>query len=151
MSLNFQIWQGNLYFLLFPFSSFTLLQPHWPPPCCSSNVAGILLPQDLYSVCFLSKIPIWFTHLLCFHKDLPYTKEENKKIKSERSDSISNPSHFQDKNNPHTEFNLKNLVLTTLNLFFAGTETVSSTLRYGLLLLMKYPEVEGECSPQLLT
>lgn len=64
---------------------------------------------------------------------------------------MSYPSHFQDTNNPHTEFNLKNLVLTTLNLFFAGTETVSSTLRYGLLLMMKYPEVEGECSPELLT
>uniref|UniRef100_A0A670ZKL7 Cytochrome P450 2G1-like n=1 Tax=Pseudonaja textilis TaxID=8673 RepID=A0A670ZKL7_PSETE len=49
----------------------------------------------------------------------------------------------QFRGNPSTEFNLKNLVLTTLNLFFAGTETVSSTLRYGLLFLMKYPEVEG--------
>ena len=58
---------------------------------------------------------------------------------------------MQDKDNPHTEFNLKNLVLTTLNLFFAGTETVSSTLRYGLLLMMKHPEVEGECPPGLLT
>ncbi|XP_008831596.1 cytochrome P450 2G1 [Nannospalax galili] len=50
----------------------------------------------------------------------------------------------QDKSDPHSEFNLKNLVLTTLNLFFAGTETVSSTLRYGFLLLMKYPEVEAK-------
>lgn len=39
---------------------------------------------------------------------------------------------------------MKNLVMTSLSLFIAGSETVSSTLRYGFLLLMKHPDVEGE-------
>ncbi|KAL8220003.1 UNVERIFIED_CONTAM: hypothetical protein K2H54_037615, partial [Gekko kuhli] len=49
----------------------------------------------------------------------------------------------QEKNNPKTYFNEDTMSKTTVNLFFAGTETVSSTLKYGLRILLRHPEVEG--------
>ncbi|EGW06424.1 Cytochrome P450 2A6 [Cricetulus griseus] len=77
-----------------------------------------------------------------------------RKVKQNQSTlDLNSPRNFidsflihmqEEKKNPDSEFNIQNLVMTSLNLFFAGSETVSSTMRYGFLLLMKYPEVEGE-------
>ncbi|XP_033014430.1 cytochrome P450 2G1-like [Lacerta agilis] len=98
------------------------------------------------------------------HNRIYYLIEELKDFIAERIKTNqatldpNNPRDFIDcfliqmekeKGNPSSEFNLKNLVLTTLNLFFAGTETVSSTLRYGFLFLMKHPEVEEKVHQEI--
>ncbi|KAH0512972.1 Cytochrome P450 2S1 [Microtus ochrogaster] len=46
----------------------------------------------------------------------------------------------QEKQEPGTEFTEKNLLMTVTYLLFAGTMTVGATIRYALLLLMKYPQ-----------
>lgn len=44
------------------------------------------------------------------------------------------------------EFTEENLVYCTVDLFGAGTETTSNTLIWGLLFMVKYPEVQGGMS-----
>uniref|UniRef100_A0A2K6GYA4 Cytochrome P450 n=1 Tax=Propithecus coquereli TaxID=379532 RepID=A0A2K6GYA4_PROCO len=55
----------------------------------------------------------------------------------------------EEQKNPNMAFCMKNLVLTTLNLFLAGTETFSMTLRCGILLLMKHPDVEAKVHEEI--
>uniref|UniRef100_A0A8C6G7A1 Cytochrome P450, family 2, subfamily j, polypeptide 13 n=1 Tax=Mus spicilegus TaxID=10103 RepID=A0A8C6G7A1_MUSSI len=48
-----------------------------------------------------------------------------------------------------TSFNEENLICSTLDLFLAGTETTSSTLRWALLYMALYPEVQENVQAEI--
>ncbi|XP_068102883.1 cytochrome P450 2K4-like [Hyperolius riggenbachi] len=48
-------------------------------------------------------------------------------------------------------FNDGNLAMAVLDLFAAGTETSSTTLRWGILLMMKYPEIQKKVQDEIQT
>lgn len=78
----------------------------------------------------------------------PWLSAEGQQVSPQPSEDNFLPSLFlsltsQKKHSGEPGYTLENVAVTLADLFFAGTETTSTTLRYGLLILMKYPEIEG--------
>ncbi|XP_036590331.1 cytochrome P450 2C23-like [Trichosurus vulpecula] len=109
-------------------------------------------------------LPAFREYLPGTHKTISKNIEEIKHFISERvkeHQKILDPHNPQDyldcflskmqqeKDNPQSEFDLENLKMTGVDLFSAGTETTSSTLRYGLLLILKHPEVQAKIHEEI--
>ncbi|KAI4892537.1 hypothetical protein NFI96_024699 [Prochilodus magdalenae] len=48
-----------------------------------------------------------------------------------------------------SSFNMENLCFCTLDLFIAGTETTATTLSWGLLYMIKYPEIQAKVQSEI--
>uniref|UniRef100_A0A673CHM4 Cytochrome P450 2K1-like n=1 Tax=Sphaeramia orbicularis TaxID=375764 RepID=A0A673CHM4_9TELE len=57
--------------------------------------------------------------------------------------------HLQESGSTNSHFHNDNLVITVLNLFGAGTETTSTTLRWGLMLMVKYPKIQDQVQEEI--
>uniref|UniRef100_A0A8C6TBR6 Cytochrome P450 n=1 Tax=Neogobius melanostomus TaxID=47308 RepID=A0A8C6TBR6_9GOBI len=108
--------------------------------------------------------PWLLDHLPGRHHDMFAKVEEMKKFNMKKIEEhmktldSSSPRDFidcfllrmnQEKDDPNSEFHIDNLWTTVLNLFAAGTETTSSTIRFTLTVFMKYPEIQKRMQEEI--
>ncbi|KTG41404.1 hypothetical protein cypCar_00000835 [Cyprinus carpio] len=93
-------------------------------------------------------------------KDLEEAREYCKREAQARMNTLdpSCPQDFieafvlkmkEERDNPDTEYNFDNLVSVVWNMFSAGTETTSSTIRYALLLMMKHQDIQERVQQEI--
>ncbi|XP_051737047.1 cytochrome P450 2B15 [Ctenopharyngodon idella] len=54
------------------------------------------------------------------------------------------------KSNEDSTFHEENLVMSTADLFLAGTDTTSTTIRWGLIFLIQNPDVQDRCHEEIV-
>ncbi|KAJ6662585.1 hypothetical protein lerEdw1_011722 [Lerista edwardsae] len=68
---------------------------------------------------------------------------------SEARDFIDAYLNEMAKDDAASSFHEQNLISSTLDLFFAGTETTSTTLRWALLYMVVYPEIQARVQSEI--
>ncbi|XP_062858194.1 cytochrome P450 2J2-like [Trichomycterus rosablanca] len=91
-----------------------------------------------------------------YAKILDFLRDELRKHKEDWDPS--DPRDFIDnylvemekkKSDPEAGFNLETLLIAMLDMFEAGTETASTTIRWGLLCMMKYPDIQKKVQDEI--
>uniref|UniRef100_A0A8C9TV89 Uncharacterized protein n=1 Tax=Scleropages formosus TaxID=113540 RepID=A0A8C9TV89_SCLFO len=54
------------------------------------------------------------------------------------------------KSNPESTFSEENMIMTVADLFFAGTDTTATTLRWGLIFMMEHPDIQEKCHQEIV-
>ncbi|XP_065776090.1 cytochrome P450 2C19-like isoform X2 [Muntiacus reevesi] len=106
-------------------------------PCDPTFILGCAPCNVICSIIFQNR----FDYKDPIFLDLMEKLNENVRI-------VSSP-WVQEKQNQQLEYTFENLTTTVFDLFGAGTETTSTTLRYGLLLLLKHPEVTAKVQEEI--
>uniref|UniRef100_A0A667GJK8 unspecific monooxygenase n=1 Tax=Lynx canadensis TaxID=61383 RepID=A0A667GJK8_LYNCA len=106
-------------------------------PCDPTFVLGCATCNMVCSIIFQNRFDYTDQTLLGFLEKF----NENTKILSS--------SWVQENHSQQLEFTIENLIATASDLFAAGTETTSTTLRYALLLLLKHPEVTAKIQEEI--
>ncbi|XP_038582469.1 cytochrome P450 2K1-like isoform X2 [Micropterus salmoides] len=69
--------------------------------------------------------------------------------RTNRNIQLAGSPSIQESGITNSHFHDNNLMITVLNLFAAGTDTTATTLRWGLLLMAKYPKIQDQVQEEL--